>query len=757
MITRIRIKNFVCHGDTEINFSEGLTVFIGRNGSGKSSVIDAMTYALYGKHTRGNKENIIRDSSNDGLVELEFDFKGKHYKIKRAFNARGELESVALLENDRALVVGERKRDEAVSARLEKLLGLNYERMRAAVVIQQGELDKILSMEPRELKELFDDLMGLTSMEKAYQSMYEVLKDFEKRIMSEFGRSLQDAERIEDEIVELEEKLKSCEGEETRIRENISGLERRLREVEKKLEELGWARKLEEKLRLGLERLIGILNERIQQLSSVVENSAKYLELLKAKGEIESRIRRLNELDEVLSQVEKKLSSLDGRRREITRTLREIEEQTTGMEVGPSRVRSIDELLIDVRSKTEKLRDDAIELGKMMASRKGQDSLLRLRLDQEIEEIVGIVYEAYNSALASHVMDLVEKKRKMEGELTNIEGEISSLQSELKRLREEREKVSKFMGEDVFGLRGMIVNAEKELERLGGRKGIERIAAILNELREKVGLLREAIDAGAIPEESFLEGLSALLGGDGDVLRELRETVKLLREMKYDPMELTELEGEQRELIEKISENRGLLMACEDKMRELRERLEDLRRVKGALLEAKKFYELLEKIRNEVYYRDGSVLRNLRSWILRRVADQARKYLDIFNVRIDDVRIEESAKSIGFKCYHRGREIDVRRLSGGEKVALALAIRLAIGDVLGAQRLGFFVLDEPTVHLDSDNKRKLLEVFIGLSKTVRQAIIITHDEELFEGVEAKIIKFERGPASDSPTIIYELS
>ena len=61
------------------------------------------------------------------------------------------------------------------------------------------------------------------------------------------------------------------------------------------------------------------------------------------------------------------------------------------------------------------------------------------------------------------------------------------------------------------------------------------------------------------------------------------------------------------------------------------------------------------------------------------------------------------------------------------------AIRLAIGDVLGAQRLGFFILDEPTVHLDSENRRRLVEVFTNWSRAVRQVIIITHDEEVFEG------------------------
>ena len=45
--------------------------------------------------------------------------------------------------------------------------------------------------------------------------------------------------------------------------------------------------------------------------------------------------------------------------------------------------------------------------------------------------------------------------------------------------------------------------------------------------------------------------------------------------------------------------------------------------------------------------------------------------------------------------------------------------RLAIGDVLGAQRFGFFILDEPTVHLDSENTRRLVEVLTNSSRAVK--------------------------------------
>jgi exonuclease SbcC len=48
MIKDIQLKNFIAHKDTKIEFCKGITIFLGHNGSGKSSIIDAVTFSLFG-------------------------------------------------------------------------------------------------------------------------------------------------------------------------------------------------------------------------------------------------------------------------------------------------------------------------------------------------------------------------------------------------------------------------------------------------------------------------------------------------------------------------------------------------------------------------------------------------------------------------------------------------------------------------------------------------------------------------------------
>jgi len=758
LIGRVKLVNFTCHQETEIIFPEGLTIFLGRNGSGKSSVIDAITYALYGEHSRGRNPNIVRrGSSGGGRVELEFDHGGSRYYVNRSFDSRGNLESAILRKDGRLLVAGERRR-EAVSKAVQEILGLSYDRMRTAVVIQQGELDRIISADPRELKELFDDLMGLNKMEKAYQNMLDVLKDFERRIIDETGRSPHEADKVGEELRQLEEEIRSAEREGESLREELERLKGEMERVRARLDELRRARELREDVKRRLLDLRNLLAEKVGELQEISDKGSEYLKIVGLRDEVERRVRRVEELDMEIQRLREAISSLEAKRGEVERRLEEIEKELAGVDVSKLRARTLEEIERDARRKAERLRDDAIELGRDLALIKRgvlrHDTLLRQQVDQDLEEVVGTVSEAYNSALAGYLIAQARERDRIRRELEDMESKLKSLNESLEAAIKEREELSKLEGVDISYLREEVKRALEGLEKMGGEDAVERAKSMFEDAKQRLDILDKVIREEVEPDESLIEDLSNLLGDKvGELISKLREEIGELRERKFDSKEFEELGGREKELIGAVSGLEAKLKALEDKVREGRKRVEELRKIREVLVKAREFYDLMERVRNELFYRDGRVLRSLRTWILGRVSDHARRYLDLLDVRIDDVRIEERSRRILFKCFARGREVDKDMLSGGEKVALALAIRLAIGDVLGAQRLGFFILDEPTVHLDSENRRRLVEVFTNLSRAVRQVIIITHDEEVFEGADAKIVKFERGLSPDSPTMV----
>ena len=92
ILSRLKLENFKKYTSFEIEFGEGLIGIIGKNGSGKSTIFEAILFALYGEaKTRGNKELLKNANASDKdtvVVELDFEFEGILYKVAREFRGK---------------------------------------------------------------------------------------------------------------------------------------------------------------------------------------------------------------------------------------------------------------------------------------------------------------------------------------------------------------------------------------------------------------------------------------------------------------------------------------------------------------------------------------------------------------------------------------------------------------------------------------------------------------------------------------------
>src|SRR5487761_268306 len=189
MIENVELINFISHKDTPIQLENGVNVFIGPNGAGKSSVIDAITYALYGEHTRDVSKNILRRGAAEGSVSVRFSVASKEYVAERKFGLGGKLETAIFREvapSPRLIVAGERRQfEESMSGEVAKVFGLDYEKMKVAAIVQQGELDAIIKYKPKELKELLNSLIGIDKLDNAFGNMRTALEGFRLKLRAE--------------------------------------------------------------------------------------------------------------------------------------------------------------------------------------------------------------------------------------------------------------------------------------------------------------------------------------------------------------------------------------------------------------------------------------------------------------------------------------------------------------------------------------------------------------------------------------------
>ncbi|MFW5978002.1 MAG: AAA family ATPase, partial [Halohasta sp.] len=88
---RLRLSNFKPYSDVDLRLHNGVTVIHGLNGSGKSSLLEACFFALYGsKALSGTLDDIVRNGAEEAAVELWFTHEGVEYHIDRQLKKRGE-------------------------------------------------------------------------------------------------------------------------------------------------------------------------------------------------------------------------------------------------------------------------------------------------------------------------------------------------------------------------------------------------------------------------------------------------------------------------------------------------------------------------------------------------------------------------------------------------------------------------------------------------------------------------------------------
>jgi len=191
MITSIELGDFLAHSNTKLNFENGVTVFVGENGAGKSSIIDAITFALFGQHTRKSNKGLIKRGVNQGFAKIGFSINGKKFEAVRKIDSKGTLSakfSEIIGENRVEIAAGERKQfGESMTDEVEKIIGLDFEKLKIASIVQQGELNAIINAKPKEFKELLNAIVGIDKLDIASEAMKIVNKEFREKIRMKIG------------------------------------------------------------------------------------------------------------------------------------------------------------------------------------------------------------------------------------------------------------------------------------------------------------------------------------------------------------------------------------------------------------------------------------------------------------------------------------------------------------------------------------------------------------------------------------------
>ncbi|TBR07198.1 MAG: SMC family ATPase [Candidatus Nitrosotenuis sp.] len=240
MITSVELGNFISHSETKLNLEEGVTVFVGRNGAGKSSIIDAITFALFGEHTRKSNKSLIRRGTSQAYARVNFTLNGKQYQAERKIDSKGALGAQLFeIRNGEAMPIasGERRQfGESMTGEIESRIGLDFTKLKVASIVQQGELNSIIKAKPKEFKELLNAIIGIDKLDVAAGQLKIVQKNFRQTIQQKLGYDDTHIEILNKEIASLSDEIRSAEPQRRQLQEKKEKHESELEQIKRKVE-----------------------------------------------------------------------------------------------------------------------------------------------------------------------------------------------------------------------------------------------------------------------------------------------------------------------------------------------------------------------------------------------------------------------------------------------------------------------------------------------------------------------------------------
>jgi len=496
MITEVELLDFLSHRDTRVAFGPGMNVIVGPNGAGKSSVVDAITFALFGKHTRRVNKSLVRHGAPSAVASVAFEAGGRTLKATRKI--KGGVATPVLQEASGEtwanVAAGERRQmGESTTREIEAAVGMNFERMQIASIIRQGELSEIVHEAPKDFKLRINDIAGISDMDAAEGHMADLLASFRAAIRERHGS---DDTQLQSVMARLEEARAGAEEAGRDISRLGAERDGARADVARLEGELGLAEEAEaaaEALSSRKEELAGYARQRGSEAAAEAE---------RAEGEAGECRARLAELDGAAAapaEIRARIDALEGERERAG----EAERARADLE---SRKRDLFEHAAaagaEAAAEEKRARKEAAECGVLLEAARTADGLRRdLQAAREragAAEAAAVEGEKRSAALA--------EKLEIAGRLSLKDGKCPVCNSRVDRLNPlyAREHIER----EAAGIRR---------ENEGLRRAANERKARVDELSESEGRAREAKSALEALGVSDEDGIKAMLKRAGEL------------------------------------------------------------------------------------------------------------------------------------------------------------------------------------------------------------------------------------------------
>lgn len=775
-IERLILQNFKRYAAFDMAFEDGLYGILGRNGSGKSTIFEAIFFALYGEY-RGGKE-LIKTAGSPGNVNvtLWFNDDEKSYCIEREFRGKNLVAYATLKEAERSVATGTREVTQAVT----KLLGMGREAFLHTVFASQKELTALGSMKNDERKGMMRRLLGLEKIDAIESMIRERLRDLNRDIKTGAAYLLEAGVRNEKES-ELKTKRKAYRDLDTRL-EALKTEARRFDEAyaaaKAAVEAQQKAREARQQKAQALERSRQTLTLHEKQsaaleteLKTLQDKAEHYRAQLPLKAELDALEKALAEQETLKA----KFLTKEGLEREQAQLRQEFvarREEAVQLELAVAPLEAVRQQLKGVKTKVQAQKEALQALKKEEGDLQAAAAAAKSKIadvQKRAEAIAGLgrespcpvctrpLLEQYNTVLNA-----------LNAEITDVYGrQVKAAMIDLNALNVQSQKAQKALDEAEADERAtdrqlaLLQSRRKDLkaarerfaqvERRGmaNKTALEKLgdvaydAATHETLGQKRRTLKPQVEAllglealvATIPEKTAAKAaLQTQITADKDALQTRQ---KLLEQDAYSEAEHLKVreqaqqseaarEAHTARLHRSTLEYSGIGRDIEALEKELAR--DDAQR---AALQTK------ERDRDD-YEKLKAVMAEFKTHVNARVAPRIGEIAGEMFARITRGRYQhiEVSPEFDFFIYDNGEKYPIERFSGGEidlaNLVLRIAVSKTLGELSGNGNIGFLAFDEVFGSQDEERRFQIMEAFHTISELYRQIFLISHETEIKE-------------------------
>jgi len=766
IIRKVSLKNIKSYREAEVELPEGITGVTGLNGSGKSTMLESIGYALFDCLPYTQSEFVRKgEKTGEVTVDIEGD-DGLRYVVTRKC---GSSQAYFLIDS-----LGNRfDGKEDVEDLLCKVLGYRvtgFDGLRSmfenAVGVLQGTFVSEFLESSTKRKGIFDPLLHVDEYNVAYKNLISLKNLVKGRIDSlenEKSRLIGRTEKLahlreEQAGLALEVKSLSSEAiEKRRQLEETSAKKGRFDITEKSIQKLDSQLSLSGAEVKGKKLEVSEIGLQLQTCEAaetkLKDSEPGYKAYTSKLSEKESLEKKCLERDELLrvntgtiskvAACRTKLSAAEKILHEIVMAEKEIpslmEKATVQERLDEEKqkimatVRAKDIELEQIRERVSKARGSKgntcpvlmnVECGAVkdfssyFADQTSRIQGERKLLEEQASRVDKSLRELQNPRLAlsvrqEHVKkkgEASEEKEKIEKELESANLELQQQLSELKRYGHVQKSMDQ-ANKDIAAHKSAYETYQQNI-RIAGQK-----ETLLQKLRNTTASLNKALEELAIIEKQ-LEEIKRLYDRDAHV-KASADCESLNRELASVSARLDE-------------KSRRATAVAED-LRKMGEDLKRIEEIKADQVSESDYLRFVEMSRGVLKLAGPEIVKIFIDLIS---GEATEMYSEISGDRSIEIRWTPDYEIL---MIENGRERSFKQMSGGERMSAALAVRLAILKILTNSDVVF--LDEPTQNMDEPRRQNLAQEITRI-KDFRQMVVISHDDTFNANLE-NVIEIEK--------------